>query len=492
MQTIQPSRKKAMFTQIIGSYLLTIISIVQNLFLLPLYFKYIDYELYGYWITIGSVLTLLSMVNFGVGVFTTQRISNAYAKKDYKGVVDYFTNSLIVYAFVVSTYLVLGAIIFYLFKHYETVANNNLYILQYAYYIALTTMSLSFFSDAFRGFTQSLLQPLFSIYSTIFSQIIGIVLIVWLLPEYKLLALPIGLFVAEFCVVLSNGIYSYLKYKQFNTKSTINMKILKEYKNHGKHLVGLKLSNEILNNAHPLIITSFLGAEMTTAYAVTKKALDVILTLMNIISSSLLSPLSNLVGEGDIIKVRETIAKVLVVILRVGLIVFSTYIYSNHMFVNLWIGKDIVLSQETIFLIGVSGFVFIMTRFSRSILFALDEIKFASKIVFFEGILYFFLATILVNFFGVVAIPFSVMVASGMALTLLMKKIFIINRYKIEKKEIARIIAMLFLVNMFVLFGNNLQFEMTWLHFIGKVIFGTSIIFVIELLFQYKNILKIS
>jgi len=353
----------------------------------------------------------------------------------------------------------------------------------------MTTMMIGFFSDSFRGFTQSLLNPLFSIYSMVLFKIIGIAITVYILSDYKLLAIPIGLLISELFIMLTNGIYSYIQFKRMNIKVQINYEIFNEYKNNFVNLFGLKIGNEILNNSQPILITIFLNPEITTAYTITKRAIDVILTFLNIVVSSLLSPLSHLVGEHDQEKIKKTIVKAISLFSMISLLLFSVYIYSNHTFVSLWIGKDIVLSQNIIFFMGLSGFVFIMTRFMRGILFSLDKIKFASNMVFFEGIIFLLTSTILIQFLGVLAIPLSISIASTIIMITLGRKMIQLLKIKIDYKNTLKTTILLLFCFIFLEYFLIQELD-SWFVFLKEIVLSGLVVLIVEILFFYSFIFK--
>lgn len=151
MKIKQPSRKKAVITQLVGGYLNTTISITQGLLLLPpLYFKFIDFTTYGYWVTIGSIISLLGMLNFG-GNMVTQRISSNYAKHNYQAVADYFINSQFFYIVISFILFLIGYGLSILLENILSLQPSQLNLLREIYLIALITASLGVIVENYRG-----------------------------------------------------------------------------------------------------------------------------------------------------------------------------------------------------------------------------------------------------------------------------------------------------------------------------------------------------
>ncbi len=489
MQNKQPSRKKAFITQAVGGYILTIISIVKGLLLLPLYFQYISYDMYGYWITIGSIVSLISVINFGIGTMVMQRISKAYAKKDFQEIGNYFMSSLFVYIFISVIFLSLGFILSLWLENILHISAEELKDLKVAFYIALFTMMISFFSNAFRGFAGALLKPLFGIKVMITSNLFGIFLVIFLLNNnFGLLSLPISLLVTELLIVILCGIYVLVLYKNFNIKSKIKLIILKEYFTFSPHLFGLVIGNKLLENSHPIIITTFLGSEVTTAYDVTRKVIDIILRALHVLNASLLAPFSHLVGEGDKTHIQQTTIKIIRISFLMVILGYSVYISTNYMFVSLWLGKDVTLDQNIILFIGLSAFIFSINRLLRSLLFGFNEIKFATNSVLKEGLVYLLLSYILINIYGVIAIPISMLLASSYFLWKLWMKISENINITVKKMIIIKNFIMLLTIFILLCISDLITIDNSWLLFITKVCTITFLIVIIEILFYFDYI----
>jgi len=491
MKIKQPSRKKAFLTQAMGGYILTAIAIVKGLLLLPIYFKFISYEMYGYWITIGGILALLSIINFGIGTMVTQRVSKAYAQKDFEAVGDYFINSLLIYFFIAIVFLGVGFLLSHWLQNMLEVSSEQLQLLKTVFYLALLTMLFSFFSNAFRGFSQALLKPLFGVYVMVGANFSGIGLVLFFLyNDFGLLSLPISLLITEIIITVLCGIYVLVLYKQFDIKSKINTKIIKEYFTFSPHLLKLVVGNKLLENSHPIIITSFLGAEITTAYDVTRKVIDIILKMLNVLNASLLSPFSHLVGEENTTLIKRTTIKIVLFSFLVGIIGYSAYITTNSLFVSLWIGQDIVLSQSVILLLGLSAFMFSMNRLFRSLLFGFDELKFATNSVLMEALSYVVLSSIFIGIFGIITVPFIFLIVSGFFAIRLWNKLATIADIEVSISKVMKYLLMVCMTLVLVFSMQNILTEISWVMFVLKVGITILGIMIIELLFNYKYFKK--
>ncbi len=487
----QPSRKKAVMTQVVGGYLNTGISITQGLLLLPIYFKYIDYATYGYWITITSIIAILGIINFGIGNMVTQRISSSYAKNNFQAVADYFINSQFLYYLIASSLFAIGLVLSYWLETILSLDDAQLDLLIKAYFIALVTATLTVLSGSIKGFSQALLKPLFGVYSTVVSRICGIILTVVLLyQDIGLLSIPLGLLVTEILILFSNSIYACYQYKKLNTKSYLQKNIIFEYLHFSPHLFGLMVGNTLSNKSYPLIITTFLGAEMTTAYAVTRKAIEIIDQTINTFNSSLIGPFSHLVGEGDIEKTKKISIKIISLSFFAVLIAFGTYMSTNHLFVSLWISEETALSQEVILIMGFGAIAYSMTRLLRSQLFGLNKFKYSSNMILVEGIIFVMLAILLTAMFGIIGVPSALLVVSSVIAIFLGSKIITTLDIKYKKESLYKqLIIVIFIIIYISIIKNFIQ--NSWFDFVLFSVVSIVLLSIITYAINYKYLRNI-
>ena len=419
------SRRKAVITQASGGYINIAISITQGLLLLPVYFQFISFEIYGYWATVSSLVAIISIVNFGIGSMASQRISRCYAQVDYQKVGDYFVNSLYVVILISLCFLFFGVILSYWVEDILDVNKGYLSTLVWSYYIAVTTTMISFFSGALRTFSQSILKPLIPVYINIVARVLGIFsVIVMLYMGVGILSIPISLLIAEVVIFSANARYAIIQFGKLNVVSGVNLKLLKEYLHFSPHLLGCTAGEKITRDSHPLIITSLISSEVTTAYILTKKVVDIITQMFDTFNASLLGAFSHLVGESD----RERIRRILVKIILVGLLssffAFGMYVFLNQMFVDLWIGEGVVLSQNVVTTIGIGYMFYSINRLFRSLLFGFNEFKFSCGSALIEGIFVALLAIILINKIGILGVPLS------LSLVAIINSVFLFFRVK--------------------------------------------------------------
>ena len=223
------SRKIASFSQAFGGYILTFLAIVQGLLLIPLYLSYINVDLYGHWLTILSVISLLNIVNFAINEVVVPRISRAYALKDYDEMMSYFVNSLIIYitTCVIFFFLCLFASLF--LNEILNIAPQSFFVIKTCFFIATTTSIITVVNQLLADFSNATLKPQFQMITRIVSQILGLGVTVFLvINDYGIVSIAIGLLLSEALGCLVSGFYVYRKIKVYNKKFQINILKIKE------------------------------------------------------------------------------------------------------------------------------------------------------------------------------------------------------------------------------------------------------------------------
>ena len=87
--------KRNVKTHLFFNYYSIIFNVVINVILVPLYLHYISSELYGYWLAVGSVLGIVSMVDPGMADFIRQRSGKYYSEKKNEYLIPFLRTSLV-------------------------------------------------------------------------------------------------------------------------------------------------------------------------------------------------------------------------------------------------------------------------------------------------------------------------------------------------------------------------------------------------------------
>lgn len=415
-------RKRATILQATGGYVITGITIIQGLVLVPMYLHYLGARTYGLWLASGGILGMLGLMNFGIGSMLIQRIASAYGRQDLQRAGSYFINGMVVYAGIGLLMGVVGWSVSFWLPDILTEVGDASLLLQQCFQLAVIAVTMGVLNECLRSFSQALLRPVVPIIGIAGGKIMGIGVTVWMLfAGLDLWAIPTGLLVAESIIFIVNlfNVGSLLRKFEMKLRGSIKKKILKEYLQTSPVLLMATVGNRLSQQADPLLITMFLGPEVTTAYMVTRRAADIVFRLLSVIVSSTMGTFSHLVGSDDKKKVRDVAEKLLTLSFSLGVIGFATYLGANKAFVTLWVGGSLVLSQNVMLFIVLGFLARAFRGLMGQMLYAFGNFTYTSTIILLEGMGRILGAVVLLNIFGVIGVPLAFFLSCLMAILVL-------------------------------------------------------------------------
>ena len=415
-----PSRKRATALLAVGGYVNTGITILQGLFLIPLYLHYIGAHMYGLWLGSGGILGMLGLMNCGIGSLVTQRVARAYGQGSHAKAGAYFFNGATVYLGICLLYALAGWAISIWLPTILKVGGEDARLLQDAFQLAVVAMTVGIFNECLRSFGQALLRPLVPMASMAVGRVLGIFATVWmLLHEFGLWAIPAGLLIAEIVILVLNLFNVFALFRNLAGRTRLDIKILKEYARTSPALLMSRVGGTLSHESEPLLITMFLSPEVTTAYMVTRRAADIVFRLLGVIVGSTMGSFAHLAGCGDQDRTAKTASDLFVLSFSVGAVAFSTYVGANHAFISLWVGESFVLSQNIIFFIAIGFFARTLRVLLGQILYGLGDFVYTSVIVLLEGVARIALAMGLLNMLGMMGVPLAFVLSSLIAMAVL-------------------------------------------------------------------------
>ncbi len=423
-KSIIPSRKRATILLAVGGYVNTGIVVVQGLLLVPLYLYYIGSHTYGLWLASGGILGMLMLMNFGISSMLIQRIANAYGKEDFDKAASYFFNGMVVYLFICLFFGLVGWGVSEWIQDILNLTGDDTELLKGCFQVAVIAMSISILNECLRSFSQALLRPVIPMIGMVCGRIFGIAITIWMLfNDFGLWAIPMGLIVSEGIILLINLLNAISLFRWLKAKVTFNRKIIKEYVSTSPALLMARSGNTLSQESEPLLITLFLGPEVTTTYMITRKAADIVFQAVSVLYGASHSSFSHLAGEEDKEKTRDIASKLLSLVFIMSLIGFAAYVGATQAFVTLWVGDEFLLTQGMILLIGIAFFTRTLRAMVWQILNGLGDFIYTSTILVAEGICKIGLAVLFLSHIGVEGIPIALLISCLLSLIILARRL---------------------------------------------------------------------
>jgi len=428
------SRRKSSLIQAVGGYALVFITIVEGLVLIPIYFRKIGAENYGVWITLMSILTVTSIVNFGVNNVINQRISFGIAQFDDKNVKSYFVLGMIFYLFISLFFLLLSTIISVNIQSFFPNSSIEKSVLQNVFWLGVIFFILSMFNDFMRGVSQAFLKPLNVLAANILGKLIGIITVLLLMFNGQgLISIPLGLLCGAAASFVLNILITQKNIGVLKGKIILDIAIIKECLSVSPSLLGARVGTIIFTKSPYVLLTYFDGASVTAVYAVLVKVGELMLQMVRIAINAVVPALSHLSGE-SINQAKSHISTISFIFTLFVIIAFGLYVSLNYHFIQLWV-PNIVLSEGMrgfILWFGLAMYLFTLAEVLRSFMYSLGEFKYVSNVLLVSSSLYLLLLLILVPNLGMEGIAYSFLTMSIVSIIILVKKALLLEVVKIK------------------------------------------------------------
>ena len=434
-----PSRRRTVKILTIGNYSVMILDIIQGLLFVPLYLHFIGTKLYGLWLGTGGVISALSFLDLGLATLIIQRISREYGKKDFNGVGKYFFSGIMINIFFLTILLILGFIASYkldIIFHYISLRDNQ--ILTKAFQFALIALVLLLLNNSVEGTLNALQTPLFGKITLFTGALIGLLVTFLLLHgRNPLMAIPIGLLIRAIIPLVANIAYLMLIFVHNNIRLfSIQRRIIKDYLKLTPSLMLSKFGTSLIGNIEPTLINIFIAPQIAVYYSVTKKAGQLIVTVLNRIGGVLYPSFAHLHAESNLDVFKKYFIKVLNIIFPIALTMFISYFILNKFFVQVWVGIGNFLGNEMTFLIAIALLISFFSNFLSYLLSTTGDIKYTNIAVFSESMSKMIFLFLLTKYVGVVGLPIAIILASTFFIIIYLKrwnKHLLLKRHELKR-----------------------------------------------------------
>ncbi|MCB2227331.1 MAG: oligosaccharide flippase family protein [Desulfarculaceae bacterium] len=411
------SRKKTALISIFSNYVLIIINILSAFILVPYYLDYISVNLYGAWLSSGSLAVLIMIIDPGLSIVVLQKIAFHYGKNDLVEVGRLIKNGIVI-AFLFGAAALCAGIItsFFLFDIVGIVDAANQPILKQGFIVAIIAASIMVVAYGVGGITLGLQASIcpFSIHilTTIFCIFLQIKL---LMCGYKILAIAYASLVMSLCLCVGNSLYMLWRIKKEAIPFEKGFSGIIELIKFGGFTFWSKIATEIAMNTDLILLNNFVGPKSSVALSTNRKALQGTQKFVTMISASMLASLSNLYGTGKIDRSKEIVLRLInIKIWLIGLFIIE-FLLLNETFINLWIGNQYFVGQFNNLLIVLSTALLMLNVSMSNICFALGNIKGNSLAMMARTIIYLSTAVPATYFFGLPGLLISFIFAGTIA-----------------------------------------------------------------------------
>jgi hypothetical protein len=409
-------RKQSVAWNVAGGWINNAVLIFQGFVFIPLYLHFLGERLYGFWLATGGLLAWLAMADLGAAAITQQRCAAAYGRKDFRCIVNYFWHGLIVLCAVVAV-VALG--ILWMSGHIVSWLNIDLeyqHEIYVCFLLAGVGVMFRLANDFMSNFAISLQRSLVPMAGSSVAGLVGLLSIFLGLFVFRwgVYALVLGLLVRSLIPFCVNFVYTLRILAVLPWRFKWSAPTMKDYLVTTPAVLAAKSTTQFAKNLPPILLTRMVGPEATVAYNVSMRILQVGSGFINQALAGLYAACSHLFGDVASHAAKEghvlgRLCQGFIVSASIGVVLYALL---NQGFVVLWTSPDQFAGQSFTSFYALAGFLILRGNLYVGMGMSLGRINTFEIIQSFEYIFQAWLLYMSIAYFGVIAVPFAIVLSS--------------------------------------------------------------------------------
>ena len=358
IQNTHPRTRKAQLNTLLG-LVVKGSGMLISLLLVPLTIDYLSKEVYGTWLTISSVVTMLAFLDIGIGNGLRNKFSEAITKKDTALARTYVSTAYFIFG-TIQTIFIFIFIITFRFIPWQRIFNTSINTEQLQQIVLITVVSiaiklvLDILSYILLALQESGRVGLIGLISNILTLTGTYVLTRFTSGNLTYLAsvtvvLPIVVLIISGFILYKNHLNIYRP-----SLSLIDIKQAKSLLSLGYKFFFIQIAGFILFYTDNLIITQLFGPSEVTTYNIAFRYFNSINTIFMIATTPYWSAFTEASVRGDtnwMTKTYNYLQKLWIVlaILVVSMTLVAKYIYA------IWIGDRVIIPEILSIVMGLNA-----------------------------------------------------------------------------------------------------------------------------------------
>lgn len=407
-------RRRSTAFQLGGNLASMTLSIIQGLFLVPLYLHYLGDEVYGLWLGLGAAVAMLAYIDLGITNIAAQKTAILFGSRKLKELGE-FWGTLILWDLIAVIFIaIIGFTLSPLVPVWLEVPEGLQSDFTNAFRVATLDVMLMLIACMSASVLYGLQRPESSICAQLIGTALGIPLVFFLLSEgWGVVAIPCAILVRPLIMVPANivALLRFVPRSLGKNKLTFSRSVFSELMRATFWLGPTQFFESTIGQLDNLIVLKLLGPVQVTSLEVTRKAGQLGSMLVGRISASLLSGLAHLHGEGNRNRMHSVLASLFRVTTYLSLVGLGGVLLLNESFVPLWTSKPIFGGNLLTALCVLQIFLSILKRTIFNVVFSFGEVRAGGQSSFIEFSVQVVLGIGCVNFFGLPGIPLAGIIA---------------------------------------------------------------------------------
>ena len=339
---IQVSRRRAAVINLFSNYAMVTISIINGIVLVPLYFHFFDLSIYGAWLASGGILGMLGVLEGGINLVLTQRLSLSYGEHNKQRFAEYAGTGILVVSTLAGIFTAVGITISAWVPAWVNTPAEQCSSIKSAFCMAVIGSGFVMVRQGMGSIIQAWLKPLFAGIAVVISLLAGIIaLLAGLFSGWGVVSLGLSSLVSGMIGACLFGGYvcytwRFMKYP----RPVINRFALKDLIFTTLPVFAGRSGGVILNNCQTTIAAMFIGPSASAIFSLTRRVFDVCLMVLSPIGSSAFAGFAHASGNENYSKLRALTKDFFAIFSVIAAILLAGAVALNREFVSLWVGSD--------------------------------------------------------------------------------------------------------------------------------------------------------
>lgn len=328
------------------SFVLKGLSILISFLLVPLTLEYLNPTKYGVWLTLSSIIGWLSFFDIGLGNGLRNKLTEAFAIKDFKLAKSYVSSTYAVITIIMTVVYVLFLMIMpnlswgSIFNISEEIASelNTVIIIVFTFFalrFILKIIGIIFTADQ---------TPAFNNFFDFIGSLLSLIsiFIITKFSKGSLLYISIAYSVIPVIILIIASLYFFkFKYRAIKPSfKTIELSNFKDLAGLGVNFFVLQIAVLVIFSTDNMIITQILGPAEVAPYNIAFKYFSIPIMIFSIVLTPFWSAFTDSYIKNDFIWIKKSINRLYKFWILTFIATFAMLLLSGY-FYELWIGEKL-------------------------------------------------------------------------------------------------------------------------------------------------------
>ncbi len=333
---------------------------------IPLLLNYLGKEEYGLWVTIFSVVSMVYVMDVGIGNGLKNKLTTTLSNNNHKSAREYISTAYVLVSFMSLVLLAIGALFIYNLDLQSLLSTSiDEVYLKKTLFITLVLILVSFVLNLYKSFYYATQNAAKTELSLFVYQAIILLSIIFALTYLRSSLLYVAIIYGSantFIGIVFTVLFFYKNRALMPSLIFYNKEKVQSLMGIGIGFFLIQLSMIVIFATDNIIISKLLGPEEVTNYDIVNKLFQVVIVVSVILQNPLWPLYTNAYQKKDFNWIRKTLKRLNM--LFIGFVVMVILLgFLSHNIISLWISERLVISNRLIIFMGV----FVIVRVFGSI-----------------------------------------------------------------------------------------------------------------------------